>query len=491
MLSLEPDQVADAFDRIVTCAQMVVGADGARLVLADAGCAPRAAHGPLAAVMSAADKVALAAAQRNAEPFMLSVDAELPEGVAKAAAVPLLAGDDVLGVLWLGFATPVDLPDAQRGLLLALAGQASMLAAHLRAVRAASEQREWMAAILGSAVDPVIVVGSALDVCLLNAAAAEALGVDPDAVVGARLDEGGPLAPLAEYLREGQPQPDLRGTEFVGANGRTYAPSVVWVQGHYEAGHGRVLWLHDVTHFKRVNANLSDFLSTVSHDMRTPLTFMKGYADMMGLVGPLNERQSTFVEKIEQGIAQMSDMVEKILDAGRLDPETGSYELACEPTDLAEVARKAVAGLSAAAERQQLQLSAAIGREVPVLNVDRVMVGSAFTNLIENAIKYTPEGGTVMVELGIEDNAVIFRVTDNGLGISPEDQAKLFRRNGRVRRKEFRRIKGTGLGLFIVKNVAQRHGGDAWVESVEGEGSTFTFMIPLAGRVVAGGERDV
>lgn len=490
-LTYEPDELADAFNWIVTRAQDAVGADGARLILADAGGPALVASGPLAAAMGAVDEVALAAARRDVGSVLLFVEAGLPDGIAEVAAAPLLAGDDVLGVLWLGFAAPVDVDEGQRVLLLILAGQASMLAAHLRAVRAAGEEREWMAAILGSAVDPAIVVGSALDVRLLNAAAAEALGVNARDVMGARLDEVAPLAPLAEYMREEAPQANLRGMEFVGANGRTYAPSVAQVQGSGEAAPGRVLWLRDITHFKRVNANLSDFLSTVSHDMRTPLTFMKGYCDMMGLVGPMNERQATFVEKIGQGIVQMSDMVEKILDAGRLDPETGSYELMCEPTDLAEVAHKVVAGLSAAAEKKQLRLTSAIAREVPLLNVDRAMVSSAFTNLVENAIKYTPEGGRVTVELRIEGNAVIFRVTDNGLGISPEDQAKLFQRSGRVRRKEFKRIKGTGLGLFIVKNVAQRHGGDAWVESVEGKGSTFTWMIPCNGRIVDDGERSV
>jgi len=109
------------------------------------------------------------------------------------------------------------------------------------------------------------------------------------------------------------------------------------------------------------------------------------------------------------------------------------------------------------------------------------MLSSAFTNLVENAVKYTPQGGTVEVTLDMEPGAVVFRVRDNGYGIPLADQARLFERNVRLHRPEWKRVKGSGLGLFIVKNVAQRHGGDAWVESVEGQGSTFYISIPLDG----------
>jgi signal transduction histidine kinase len=115
-------------------------------------------------------------------------------------------------------------------------------------------------------------------------------------------------------------------------------------------------------------------------------------------------------------------------------------------------------------------------------------VTSAFTNLVENAVKYTPEGGHIQVDLDVNGGELVFRVTDDGYGISPENQAKLFSRNVRVHRREWKQVKGSGLGLFIVKNVAQRHGGDAWVESTEGEGSTFYMTIPLNGVNLVGGE---
>ena len=128
-----------------------------------------------------------------------------------------------------------------------------------------------------------------------------------------------------------------------------------------------------------------------------------------------------------------------------------------EASDVVEIVEKAVGGLAEPASRKQITLTHTISDGVPILNIDKTMMASAFTNLIENAVKYTPEGGNIQVELSIRHNDVLFRVADDGYGISEDDQKKLFDRNVRVHRKEWKRIKGSGLGLFIVKNVAQRH----------------------------------
>jgi two-component system sensor histidine kinase VicK len=295
-------------------------------------------------------------------------------------------------------------------------------------------------------------------------------------------------AGLVDLLRAHDNPEGQTVLEFTAESGRVYSPSISEV--HTERGEmtGWVLVLRDITHFKRLHDNMSDFLSTVSHDMRSPLTYMKGFLDMLGMVGELNEKQAEFVGKISGGVIQMSDMVEKILEAGKLDPVTGTYKLSREACDVVEVMQKMMTNLAEPSARKRLEMSWTIAEGIPILNVDKAMVTSAFTNLVENAVKYTPEGGHVWVDLGVNGGELIFRVTDDGYGISPENQAKLFSRNVRVHRREWKQVKGSGLGLFIVKNVAQRHGGDAWVESVEGEGSTFYMTIPLEGTNLLGGE---
>jgi signal transduction histidine kinase len=133
------------------------------------------------------------------------------------------------------------------------------------------------------------------------------------------------------------------------------------------------------------------------------------------------------------------------------------------------------------AEKQELTIVTRISDNVPIINADANMLERAIINLMDNAIKYTPNGGQIEVGVERQDETLMVSVHDNGLGISPENQKLLFERHVRIPRQEHKKIKGSGLGLFIVKSVARRHGGDAWVTSREGKGSTFFIGIPLDG----------
>ncbi len=410
----------------------------------------------------------------------------VPPEIDTLIAVPLMAHEARHGVLWLGFESPHLLGEAERTYLYILAGQAAIAIANARSFESARRGREWLAAILASTPDPVLVVDHELHLQLANPAAQEVSTALTREAIGhslGQMDQG-----LVELLRE-HDNPDAQNVlEFTAENGRVYAPSISEVRTDGGDMTGWVLILRDITHFKRLHDNMADFLSTVSHDMRSPLTYMKGFLDMMGMVGELNEKQLEFVGKISGGVTQMSDMVEKILEAGKLDPVTGTYKLSREACDVVDVVQRMMVNLAEPAARKQLDMKYTIAEGIPILNVDKAMVTSAFTNLAENAVKYTPEGGRIQVDLDVNGGELVFRVADNGYGISPENQAKLFSRNVRIHRREWKQVKGSGLGLFIVKNVAQRHGGDAWVESTEGEGSTFYMTIPLNGVNLLGGE---
>lgn len=255
---------------------------------------------------------------------------------------------------------------------------------------------------------------------------------------------------------------------------------------------GWVLVLRDITHFKKLNRNQNEFTRIVSHDLRSPLTSMQGFANMLELqlVGQLNEKQQHFVEKILSGISQMTALVDNIQDAGRYDPETGFYELSRSQCDLNEIVRKIADNHLVPAEKQELRLSVNLSDDVPIINADANMLERAIINLVDNAIKYTPNGGSVEVSVQREDNQIVISVSDSGYGISPENQKHLFERHVRIPRQEHKKIKGSGLGLFIVKSVAKRHGGDAWVRSVEGQGSTFYMSIPLEGQNLIGAEQQ-
>lgn len=232
---------------------------------------------------------------------------------------------------------------------------------------------------------------------------------------------------------------------------------------------------------EKITRNQNEFLRIVLHDLRSPLTSMKGFASMLesGTVGEINSQQSHFVSKILSGISQMTMLVENVQDAGRYDPETGFYEMHRAPCDVVEIARKIVNNHLVPAEKQELSIALTAANDLPIVNADATMIERAIINLVDNAIKYTPNGGRVEVSVRREQDNLVLAVSDTGLGISPENQKQLFERHFRVLRNEHKRIKGSGLGLFIVRSVAQRHGGRAWVESAEGKGSTFLFSIPL------------
>ena len=252
---------------------------------------------------------------------------------------------------------------------------------------------------------------------------------------------------------------------------------------------GSSFW-RDMSHYQKLNRNQYEFTRNVTHDLRSPLTSMHGFASMMDAVGDLNEKQAHFVEKILSGINQISVLVDNIQDAGRFDPETGFYEMSRSHCDLNGLMHQIVENHLVPAEKQELELSVEIGDQVPIINADMIMLERALRNLVDNAIKYTPNGGSITLGVAKQDEQIIISVADSGFGISPKNQQNLFERGVRIHREEHKRVKGSGLGLFIVRSAAQRHGGDAWVESEEGNGSTFFLSIPLEGPNLLGSREE-
>ncbi len=341
--------------------------------------------------------------------------------------------------------------------------------------------------LLNSIPDPLLVLDEDKCVLLMNPAAEKVFDM-------ASVEARGKLVTdvvRSNALMEIAQTKNKNLNEWVSESDKTFVPRTEPVhdsEGHIE---GWVLALRDITHFKKLNRNQNEFTRIVSHDLRSPLTSIQGFADMLGtgMVGELNEKQKHFVEKILSGVTQMTSLVDNIQDAGRYDPETGFYEMSRSHCDLGEIVKKIVDNHLVPAEKQELKVSVNLAADVPILNADGNMLERAITNLVDNAIKYTPNGGTIEVGVKREGETILISVADNGLGISPENQKHLFDRHVRIARQEHKKIKGSGLGLFIVRSVAQRHGGDAWVVSAEGSGTTFYMSIPLDGDNLIGSQQ--
>lgn len=389
-------------------------------------------------------------------------------------ASPLKSGKTVLGLLWLTFATP-PLPDDN---LNTLVDSLNILAANLHARENYERSHQLTTSLLSSITDPLLVLDNARNLLLMNPAAETVFKSKADDARGKPLSE---VVNSEELTALGTDETKTLA-EWISPDDKTFVPRVEAVRDSAGGLEGWILALRDVTQFKKLNRNQSEFMRIVSHDLRSPLTAMQGFASMLelGLVGEMNEKQKHFVSKILAGITQMTALVENIQDAGRYDPESGFYELTRSYCDLGEMLRKIVDNQLVPAEKS-LTISVAVADNVPIINADANMIERAIINLVDNAIKYTPSGGKVEVGAKCENNEVIVTVKDTGLGINEQDQQHLFERHIRIARQEHKKIKGSGLGLFIVRSVAQRHGGDAWVESTEGKGSTFYLGIPLDG----------
>jgi signal transduction histidine kinase len=329
------------------------------------------------------------------------------------------------------------------------------------------------AALLDTFSDPVFILDTEFRVLVLNTAAVRILPMGASDLLGSPIKTAIEEIDIERILNA-----PVSAASEITIHERTFAPRVQTLSSPAGDSCGYVLVLRDISHYKKLNRSQSEFIRIVSHDVRSPLTSMQGFATMLEMVGELNERQKHFVSKILSGISQITALVENIQDAGRYDPESGFYEVTRSRCDVTDIMRRVVENHLVPAEKT-LEIRVQVAEDLPILNVDANMIERAVNNLVDNAIKYTPSGGTITVSAFRDNDHVVIKVQDTGLGISPENQAKLFERHVRIARKEFKLVKGTGLGLFIVRSVAQRHGGTAWVESQEGQGSTFIFTIPL------------
>ncbi len=478
----------DMLPVIVESSRRALRADGVRLILkADAY-----GSGALNDDLAKADRALSEWISKHGtlEAADLAANAEVKtlfSGSLKAVmAVPLIAQGVQQGVLTAAYQAAHPFSPDDRTFLAIVAAQAAVAIQNDLAFDTVRQSQQQLAAILASTADPVIVIDAHESILLLNPAAEQALGIVAANVSGHPVGSVIQAEPLLQLLR-GEA---VETMEWQNEAGQTFAPRVSDVQSDEPGGRGRVLILRDITRYKTLHANQNEFVSNVSHDLRSPLTYMQGYATMLPMVGDLNQKQKDHVDKIVTGIAQMTDLIDKILDAGRLDPETGYYELNREPCDVSKMALDLVSVHSQAAEKKNINLTADIDPGLPILNLDDVMLRRALNNLVDNAIKYTPDNGSVTVAAKVQNGDLVLSVRDTGLGISDENQKRLFERFRRVRRREHQRIKGIGLGLFIVKSVAQRHNGDAWVESKENVGSTFFIRLPMEGVNLLGAEAN-
>ena len=243
---------------------------------------------------------------------------------------------------------------------------------------------------------------------------------------------------------------------------------------------GRIIALRDITRERELDKMKTDFISVVSHELRTPLTSIKGYTDLLlsGMAGETSALQAEFLGIIDLSTTRLSNLINDILDISRI--ESGTLQIKHEPIDYRRIVADTLRLMKAAADAKVISMDAALPESIPPVRGDADKVTQVLTNLVSNAIKYTPEGGWVKVSLEVTgETSVTTCVADSGIGVAPEDQAKLFQRFFRADNTSTREAGGTGLGLVIAKTLIELMGGAIWLESEPGRGSRFSFTLPL------------
>jgi PAS domain S-box-containing protein len=243
---------------------------------------------------------------------------------------------------------------------------------------------------------------------------------------------------------------------------------------------GRLYVFRDVTHEREVDRMKTEFVSLVSHELRTPLTSIKGFTELVldGDAGEINEEVAEYLGIVYNNAERLVALVNDLLDLSRI--ESGRIQLKSEPVDLADVVKTVVVTMQQKLQEKGQSLTVTVDPAANRVTGDSDKLVQVLTNYVSNAYKYTPEGGALAVDVSAQDNFARVAVTDNGHGIAPEDQTRLFTRFYRVDNSMTREVGGTGLGLSIVKQLIELMGGEVGVQSAPAAGSTFYFTVPLA-----------
>jgi two-component system phosphate regulon sensor histidine kinase PhoR len=389
-------------------------------------------------------------------------------------ALPLRLENQYYGVLWIVYDTPHAFSEDEIRFQTTLAGQAAMAAANARLFANAEVGRQRLALILDSTPDAVLVTDRYSRLLLINPAAQHLLGINPEIARHKPIDR---VVKQPELVRLFSTLSNERQTtEVTLPNNQIYlaTASSVLAEGHPV---GRICLLRDITHFKELDALKSDFVATVSHDLRSPLTVMRGYTTMLEMVGELNEQQNAYVHKIVTSVEDMTRLVTSLLDLGRIE---AGINLQLEMVPLHDIIKRVVGAYQLHASQKQIQITTEISPDtIPLVEADQALLQQAMSNLLENAISYTESNGRITVRVRPDQERMVFEVSDTGVGIAPLDIPRLFEKFYRGGQRGTKKHQGTGLGLAIVKSIVEQHNGQVWVESQLGKGSTFFFTIPF------------
>lgn len=339
-----------------------------------------------------------------------------------------------------------------------------------------TDERNRSAAILGSMVEGVAVVGGDERILYCNQAFEQILELPQGSSQGKKLVEGLRQAELVSAVRQVLSGGDEVNGEVEVGTVRPRSFSVTAAPVRATGTSSAVLVLHDITELRRLERVRRDFVANVSHEFKTPLTAIQGFAETL-LGGALDDKanRGRFMEIIREHAQRLARLTDDLLKLSRI--EAGRLDLESRPVNVATLVNGCVETARLQAESKGIRIAVELPGGLPAVRGDAVQLGEVLQNLVDNALQYTPPGGRIDVTAYSNGHEVIFTVADTGIGIPESDLERIFERFYRVDAARSREAGGTGLGLSIARHIVDAHGGRIWVESAVGQGSRFRFSI--------------
>jgi PAS domain S-box-containing protein len=408
--------------------------------------------------------------------------------LSQVVALPLVIEDHRLGAIYIFRTRGGAFSASDRALLAAFADQAAIAVRNAELYQQASQERLALLAIIDNSADGVMILDAAGRIQVFNRTLARMTGWDADEALE---------RPAGEVLtlrdRQGNPvplpQPPVRRTSA--AKARAYVEGDVVRRrgpaltvgvtttplfGEEEELEQVIVNVVDITRFRQAEELKSTFVSVVSHELKTPVALIKGYAETLRREDAAWDRDTVqeSLGVIAEEADHLTQLIDSLLQASRI--QAGGLQL--KPTDvhLPRLAEKVVDGFRTQTGVHAFELD--FPPDFPPVWGDPQRLQEVLTNLVSNAVKYSPDGGVVWIGGRVDGTGITLYVADQGIGIPPEEQDRIFDRFHRVESGLHRRTEGTGLGLYLVKAIVEAHGGKIWVESAPGRGSIFMFTLP-------------
>lgn len=347
----------------------------------------------------------------------------------------------------------------------------------------AEKERDRTVAIINNLTDGLVVLGEEGKIQFINPLAEEFLNVKSKDVIGKSIKEvlaiNENTKGIIKILLEGEKVKEIEREEYQLSKEKTIEITTI-VLREEKKQLGNIIVLHDISREKMVEKLKTEFVSVAAHQLRTPLAAIRWSISLLKDENLSEEDRKDLIEKCAQSNDRMINLVNDLLNVTRIEEGRYIYEL--ELKDIIEITKSSISAAMEEAKKKNIDFSLILPKEkIPLVEVDEEKIGLAIQNLVENAVHYTQPGGIVLVKIEYkkDKNEILFTVKDTGVGIPKDQQKRIFTKFFRAENVMRMETEGSGLGLFITKNIIESHKGKIWFESQENKGTTFYFTLPL------------